>query len=112
MISVCSSVRAPRATSHTFMSMPDDSSNIRTMRLPWLCRSANASVLLTDHVTRSARKDLSCTFIVVMSAVAVDLNQLEVTDSSAHIAMTGRVLVSKGTSLFEVVTRSDECRGG
>jgi hypothetical protein len=59
-ISVSASVSAPSATSHTLSAIADASSNSSTSRFPSLCSPANASVLCSDHGTRSKRHVFSC----------------------------------------------------
>ena len=73
-------------------------------RLPMLWRPAKASVLFSDHVTKSARQPLSWPAIVDMRAVDVDLNQSRVIASRAHFAISGLVFVSNWLSVFAVIT--------
>jgi hypothetical protein len=74
------------------------------MRLPLLCRPANASVLFSDHVTASARQ------LVLMARHARrqpsrwGLNQSDVIASFAHFMISGLVLVRSCFSVFAVMT--------
>ena len=105
-ISVFSSVSAPSATSQIGSAIFDASSKISTKRLPWLCRPANASVLCSDHGTRSMRQVRSCCGSAEKIAFTVTLNicRISSTSSRCHLASCGCVLVFSWLSVLAVTT--------
>ena len=104
MISVRSSVSAPSATSHTRSLMDEASSKTRRMRLPWLCKPAKASVLVSDHGTISQRQVRSCFGSRAVIDVAPKLHQCLCSASLYHFASSGHVLVRSCTSVLAVIT--------
>jgi len=104
MISVRSSVSAPSATSHTRSLMDEASSKTRRMRLPWLCKPAKASVLVSDHGTISQRQVRSCFGSRAVIDVAPKLYQCLCSASLYHFASSGHVLVRSCTSVLAVIT--------
>jgi hypothetical protein len=110
MISVSSSVSAPSVTSHTLSAMPEASSKMTRMRLPLLCRPANASVLFSLHVTASMRHVFSCPGSAEWSAVAVQTKSSLVDGEPVPLRQLGPRLLRSWVSVFAVTTpRASSC---
>ncbi|MNR14715.1 hypothetical protein D3C85_1312040 [compost metagenome] len=84
--------------------MVDASSNTMMIRLPWLCRPANASVLCADHGTWSMRQVFSWSGSTLKMAVAVSLNQWRMMHSRYHFASSAQVFVRSCVSVLAVTT--------
>ena len=84
--------------------MPDASSNSRTILDPLLCRPANASRLLSHHVTASQRHVRTWLGSVEWIDVPCTVNQGRNRLRRAQRAISGHVLVRTCCSVFAVST--------
>ena len=104
MISVSASVRAPSATSQIMSGMAEASSIMRRMRLPLLCRPANASVFFSDQVIWSMRHVRSRDGSLDRSAVAVRVKCSRAMNWLYHRPSSDHVLVLSWVSVLAVIT--------
>ncbi|NDH62702.1 MAG: hypothetical protein EBY18_13870 [Alphaproteobacteria bacterium] len=74
------------------------------VRLPWLCRPAKASALVSDHGTRSSRQ--ICAWPTTLEAKEVDVrsNHSRYFHRRSHFAISAQVLVRSWDSVLAVTT--------
>ena len=104
IISVSLSVSAPSDTSQMILSIALASSKIITIRLPWLCNPAKASVLFLLHGTASIRHVFSCAGSLAWILVASKSNQWRAIKSGNHFASSAHVFVLSCVDVFAVTT--------
>lgn len=83
--------------------MLDASSNTSRMRLPLLCRPANASVLFSNQEMASVRHRRSCPLALAVAEVAPKLNHEALTSWRNHLLISGLVFVRSCPSVLLVM---------